>query len=458
MSPSYQIVLNTSLGKAVTALSNPKPRLLPPLVADTAPEIRLQAVTGDATQRLVDLDDFDITLAIDEQNPKPENGQWTLTDGSTSTAVISALATAQEVENTLSASTVFPNGVTVKGTHGNWVIENNQAGELPEIGGSFAGTTATSKLAIIQLDAGSSSTKAAYRVQIIQEPAFKLAPADWQKITPAATSSISQETASLYHLTIDPDATAGYFTLTIHGVAISGIPYNVSAYDLENLLKSRLRHDLNVERHIEGGYLIHLGDTLIITDPAITLDDSSLYLAPYWKAGEEIKSEALSELLEGAGYADCSLEIRLTEKSSGSESAYILPVTIQQPVSRDTPDDSPVTPGSAIRESISLFSPYTGLWHEVTAALDGGGQPVLQVGAAGATAGENPLLIPHTSDSAKYSLHIGSGLGVAVSYHGTGSGGSTPTLKLAVDAAQHVTVAATGSISSLSLNLTLATS
>jgi len=465
----YNINLQLQTGKTVTGLSNPKPVPLRNLVSDISPTFRLTFLESDNV--IADLTGMEISLAIGEQDPKPENGYWYLTDGTNTTYPIPAQANAADIVSAINDSGIFSSGVEVNSggstnSYGDWVITHLATGEVAAIGGDFNGTLATSNLSIQSLDQGSTYTHATLRIQIIQEPAFLIKNDEWTLTSPSPSSTLSvlsTGSTSIYKLEIDSRAQAGIYQLTLNGDTTPAIRPNASALQLENILKFMVGGNLQsqgvlVEAHPLGGFLITLNAPLTDSTPTFTVDDSNLIIPPYWEAKKELKSEAFSELLEGVNYKETNLEIRLKETSSGSESSYIFPLVIKDPVIRDTPTDSMSGLSGPILDEVRLYSPFTDLWYPVTSSLDGSGDPILTIGTGDSIEGENPVLIKHISTTALYTLHIGSGGGILVAYYGDDHVSSQLDLNLKIDASNHTLVEASGSIIAPALTLTKTTS
>jgi len=465
----YNINLQLQTGKTVTGLSNPKTVPLRNLVSDTSPTFRLTFLESDNV--IADLTGMEISLAIGEQDPKPENGYWYLTDGTKNSIPIPAQADAAEIVTAINASGIFPSGVKVTSggsanAYGDWIITHKAAGEIAAIGGDFKGTLATSNLGITVLDQGSTHTHATFRIQIIQEPAYLIKSNEWTLTSPSPSSTLSvlsTGSTSIYKLEIDSRAQAGIYQLTLNGDTTPAIRPNASALQLENILKFMVGGNLQsqgvlVEAHPLGGFLITLNAPLTDSTPTFTVDDSNLIIPAYWEAKKELKSEAFSELLEGMRYTDTKLEIRLRETFSGSESSYILPLVVKDPVIRDTPADSMSGLSGPILDEVRLYSPFTDLWYPVTSSLDGSGDPILTIGTGDSIEGENPVLIKHISTTALYTLHIGSGGGILVAYYGDDHVSSQLDLNLKIDASNHTLVEASGSIIAPALTLTKTTS
>jgi hypothetical protein len=341
---TYDLEIHIETGRVVSGLNAPFVSMLPPLTVGTTPNFRVRLLSGPINERRrVSTDGKSITLSIATIDPKPLSGSVTLTQGPNSTGPIAAVSSPSEVVEAIMGTGIFDGNFVVRGFSGDWTITAGAVGEQDDLTAAFAGTSVSASVSLQQLDSGSSTTKAAYRIQIIEAPP-QIVPSDWDDddTDPVNTVTVIREggdgVTQLIKLAPDLRAESGFWFVTINGIESPALEPGISAADLRERLRSIINdpNDLNIQADPQGGYIVSLSGSLVLTDPpTVTIDGDSLILPPGLVSTLALTGEAFFQMLAGRESNEARIEVSVAEGGSPSFSS-ISPVVLRYPVNRST--------------------------------------------------------------------------------------------------------------------------
>jgi hypothetical protein len=341
-------------GRFIASTARPDAALnLSPLVYGDVVPIELSAYRrsqhDSSAFEAVSLTGYDISLAVGFPNSRPSLGFWTLVfDGSTS-APISAEATAAEVSVIISPMTgiVDAGGITVTGDPGDWIFSFSGAGVQTTGTITFQGST-TVTASITALTVGTTDTPAQWRVQLMESAPAGIIPEAWTSgsTTPASTVTGSNK---IWTLALDSSALTGYFTLTANSNTTGYLPLSASALEIKTALEL-VEAPCQVIRSANGGFVIAFQ-----SNTTLTVDDSLLTIPPTKTAFLNLSTPGIREMLDGASFVPAELSVTLTGETSQVTGA-IIGVTIKMPVSAPAASTFPVYQKTAFQPLLA----YTG--------------------------------------------------------------------------------------------------
>jgi len=341
-------------GRFIPSTARPDAVLsLPPLIYGDVLPVELSAYRrsqhDSSAFDTVDLSGYEISLSLGAPNSRPSLGFWTLTFGGSTSAPISADATATEVSAIISPMTgiVDAGGVMVSGDPGDWIFSFSAAGAQTAGTIAFQGAT-TVTAAITELTAGTSSTPAQWRVQLQESAPAGIVPDAW---TAGTTTPASTVTGGDYvwTLKLDPAATSGFFALTAGTGTTGYLPLTASAMEIQTALEL-ISAPCKVMRAVSGGFVIAFQSSM-----TLTVDDSLLEIPPTKTAFLNLSTAGVREMLDGATFTQAELTVTLTGAAQ-QQTAAVVGVMLKMPIGAAAVSTLPIYTRTAFQPILA----YTG--------------------------------------------------------------------------------------------------
>ncbi len=321
-----RIVLSEN--RFITDISTPDaPLQIPPFTFGDVLPIKLegyQRSLSDASQfSSVDLHSLNVSLFIGSPNQRPSIGLWTIDFGSGVLPALHAQAKFYEVQNVVGVAYI------VEGTPGDFIITAIANGVKADPTVAYEGSLDV-EATLTVINAGTSSTPASWRVELIES-----APAvceDWTAGSVTPTSTITNPVSKIFWVTLDPDARGGFFTLTCGGAPTGPLSLFISPTDLQYALRftGTGGNGAQVQRHPNGGFLI----TLYSGSTTLTLSDTLLVIPANITGQMDLAGDGVRALLDGAKFVGLSIVARISDGGGNLVSEAIAPIILQMPVVR----------------------------------------------------------------------------------------------------------------------------
>ena len=327
---------------------------LPPFVYGDQMPLELSAyrrsVNDPSRFDAIDLSAYDIELAIGDPNARPQLGFFTLTFTSGTTAAIPVTATAAEFEALLGDS-----GITIEGVPGDYVLTytTNGARSVPTI--AFTGATNVTA-DVVELDNGSATTPAQWRILLQQAAPAGVIAADWSEGSTTPASSVSGS-GKIWRIIPDAGASNGFYTLTANGTTTEPISIFASAFDVQNAL-GLANATCGVQYDVRGGFYV-----VFTLSTTLTIDDSSLVIAPFQTATINLDTYGIRELLDGVNWVSAEMSIELSQADEATTCAFT-GVILKMPIATPAASTVPIYQRTA-------FVPLTGYTGGAQTDLDG---------------------------------------------------------------------------------------
>lgn len=352
-----------------------------------------------------DLSPFYVELTVGSRNEFPSLGFFTIAfDGGQASSPINVNWMAAQVQNLLGTASV-----TVTGVPGNLIFTSVNTGARTTPVVAFSGNVDATPL-VTEISGGSATTLAQWRVEIPEVAPASIPVDGWTvgSTTPESTAEAIPGTSDqVWRVTIDPNASTGFFRLNVNGVLTPFVPLGSSPSDVQNIVRTVPGGNgafVSTGSYSACTYVISFATT-------VTLEVSSAGLVvPTSLLGTlDLSTDGIRDLLGESVAADAYLTLSVYDVATESLLTYAQsPVVVVMPVSR--PTDHSGTPDLARMAFIYLPDMATGLWHRVTLAGTNAA-PTFAIDTDGEEYDEQqgPIYIADTEDRSCYALVISGG-------------------------------------------------
>lgn len=310
-----------------------------------------------------DLSPYYVELTVGSRNESPSLGFFTIAfDGGAASSPINVNWLAAQVQTLLGTASVVVTGVP-----GNLVFTSvsNGARTTPVV--AFSGNVDVTPLVTI-ISGGSATAPAQWRVELPEVAPASIPVGGWTigSATPESTVTVIPGTGDqIWRVTLDANASAGFFRLTINGQITGFIPLGSSPLDVQNIIRVT---------PAGSGAVVSPGSysacSYVISFPSsvdLEINSAGLVVPPSLLGTLDLSTDGIRDLLGEQVSTNAYLTLSVYDVASGSLLTYSqTPVVVVMPVAR--PTDHSGTPDLTRMSFIDLPDMATGLWHRVTLA------------------------------------------------------------------------------------------
>jgi hypothetical protein len=321
---TLEIFNDLDQGRLVAGFRSNSSALLPRFTLGDSIPVSYRALRpnpGNAAQpwQEVDLTGQSVRVAIGTPAGVPQSGTFTLAYDGDETTARSFNSTASQVATALNLlpSIIAAGGVTVtQAAVGSYRITFEANGALDAGGITIDAAALYPSIDAVSIaaDPGSATTRAVVLIRLETQPAAYIELTDELPPAAAVVTSIrlpSTGVTGIQSIEFSPEAYDGTFTVTVGSDQTGGIPFDVSAADLQAALDAISTGDVTVTGTFPRYTIEGLAS-------AATVDVSGL-VVPRGRSGEiNTNTAGIIELLRGAAQVNAKFEIELFDNTSGN--------------------------------------------------------------------------------------------------------------------------------------------